>query len=135
MINRKFLHLFFKVVVGILFLNTQVSIPRFLRKNFHSFSSNFLFLNQLSSILGNQVDSSMKDFVKTSFTSPISTSIPSYALVKYFFSSFSCSSNFSLNSSHYACCSHFLACGYPSRNLTPFGSDLTTTPMLKNLSP
>lgn len=135
MINRKFLHLFFKVLTSIPFLNIEISIPRFLRKTFHSFPLIFLFLNQLSPTTGNMITSAMKDFVKTNFTTPISTLISSYALAKDFVTYFSCPSNLSMNSSHHVCCNNCLTYGYLSRNLTPFNFDLIMNPMLEKISP
>ena len=112
-----------------------MSIPRFLRNNFLSFSSISMFLNHLSLILKNLVASATNDYVKTTFTSPIFDSMPSYAQEKYFVTSFSCPSKFSTNYSHCTFCNNSLTCGHPSRNLTPFRSKRTTTPMLENFGP
>ena len=129
-IKRVLFHLFLSAEIGITFINTETSIPGFLRINFHNSLWNSFFLNHVSPCLGSFVASVMKDSVTTNLMSSISNYVPLNDLAKYFVISLWKPSNFSIKLSHLAFYNIYLSCGYPSINFAPTGSALAMIPMV-----
>ena len=129
-ISSIFLHVLFRVVLGIPFLKTETSIAIFLSISFHDSLWNYLFLNQRSPCFEIFVASAKNDSIIVNLMSPISTSVPSKDLENNLVISLWKPSKFSIKFNHPACCINSLTCRYPSMYLTSTGYVQTIRPIL-----